>query len=308
MSKKVIITADDYGYIDLIDTAILGAAKNHRITTVSAFSNLNKVPLDQKITALKNTNANIGIGLHLTITSGMPLSQPKYLSKEKDGKLYFKSPKNIVLKKIPLEEVEIELKAQISQMRSILGNQIDHISCHHNILYLNPDLFDLYIKLAKAENLPIRAPRNCISKPKFSPIKNLNPALIPPYIEDAFGVMNARNIIPALVAVSENNVKSQENQLFVENVDSPNFFLIHHYGNQDINIFKTMYDILEENEVCEQIMHLGRATDPEDFNDFPNGINKGYLEDRHKEFLLLMSNEFLNLKNGQNDITFSKYS
>ena len=193
-------------------------------------------------------------------------------------------------------------------MRSILGNQIDHISCHHNILYLNPDLFDLYIKLAKAENLPIRAPRNCISKPKFSPLRNLNPALIPPYIEDAFGVMNARNIIPALVAVSENNVKSQENQLFIENVDSPNFFLIHHYGNQDINIFKTMYDIHEENEVCEQIMHLGRATVPEDFNDFPNGINKGYLEDRNKEFLLLMSNEFLNLKNGQNDITFSKYS
>ena len=308
MSKKVIITADDYGYIDLIDTAILGAAKDHRITTVSAFSNIKKDILDQKITALKNANANIGIGLHLTITSGLPLSRPSYLSKEKDGKLFFKSPKNIELKKIPLDEVELELKEQISQMRSVLGNQIDHISCHHNILYLNPELFNIFIKLAKAEKLPIRAPRNCISKTKFSPLRNLNPALIPPYIEDAFSVMNPKNILPALTAVSENNVKKQENQLFNEKVDFPNFFLIHHYGNPDINVFKTMYEILEEDEVCEQIMHLGRASVAEDFIDFPNGINKGYLIDRNKEFLLLMSNAFLNLKNGQNDITFSKYS
>ncbi len=308
MSKKVIITADDYGYIDLIDTAILGASKDRRITTVSAFSNMEKSVLAHKIDKLKAENADIGIGLHLTITSGKPLTDPKYLSKEKEGKLYFKSPKNIILKKIPVQELEIELKEQISQMRFVLGNAIDHISCHHNVLYLYPELFDVYIKLAKAENLPIRTPRNCISKDKFGPIRNFNPALIPPYIEDAFSVMNPKNILPALTAVSENNVKKQENQLFNEKVNFPNFFLIHHYGNPDINVFKTMYDILEEDEVCEQIMHLGRASVAEDFIDFPNGINKGYLIDRNKEFLLLMSNAFLNLKNGQNDITFSKYS
>ena len=120
--------------------------------------------------------------------------------------------------------------------------------------------------------------------------------------------MNPRNIIHALKAVSENNIKNQENQLFIENINSPNYFLIHHYGNPDINVFKAMYDNLEENEACEQIMHLGRTSVAEDFIDFPNGINKGYLNDRNKEFLLLMSDAFLNLKNGQNDITFSKYS
>jgi predicted glycoside hydrolase/deacetylase ChbG (UPF0249 family) len=308
MSKKVIITADDYGYINLIDDAIIGAAENNRITTVSAFSNIPIEELNQKISRLKNANPTIGIGLHLTITSGKPLTAPQYIASEKDGILCFKTPKKIVLKKIPISDVENELMAQLNQMRQVLGNQIDHISCHHNILYLYPSLFEVYLKIAKEANLPIRTPRNCISQTKFSPLRALNPALIPPYIEDAFNVMNPHNIVPALKAVSNENVTKQENDLAFKNINTSSYFLIHHYGNQINEVFETTYNLIGENETCEQIMHLARAANDEDLIDFPNGINKNYLVDRNKELILIMSNEFLNLKNGSNQLTFSKYS
>ena len=48
MSRKLIITADDYGYADHIDRGIIKAAKANCLTSVSCFSNIPKAKLEAK--------------------------------------------------------------------------------------------------------------------------------------------------------------------------------------------------------------------------------------------------------------------
>ncbi len=291
MARKLIITADDYGYTDLIDQAILGAARAGRITAVSAFANYAFNELKTKIKLLRDEVPNIPIGLHLSITSGSPLTHATSLMKKVKGKWQFKEPKEIVLKDIDLDEARTELVAQVVQMRQALNGKIDHLSCHHNILYLMPGLFSLLLEIAKDEGIQLRTPRNLISISKFSSVRELNPALIPLYIEHAFQAMNLENLKLALGAVGEKNVKNQEKEMKDQQITSPNYFLIHHYGNPDIEVFERTYGQIADQETCEQVMHLAIDKSAFDMKNFPNGINKKYLDGRNKEFVLLMSKE-----------------
>lgn len=153
MSQNLIITADDYSAHPLIDEGIETAFDRGLITTVSAFTNMKDSV--QKISQLHERfkDRNIKIGVHLTITAGEAITGRKARSitdpDSPPGKYQFSDLNELPLKMIfsNLNVLEEELFAQIKVIKD-LGIEVDHISCHHGILFLYNNLFKIVTDLA----------------------------------------------------------------------------------------------------------------------------------------------------------------
>ena len=136
--QKLIITADDYGAHALIDDAINYAVQMGWVTAVSAFANgpkYNGLACVDRVKILQDVNPNISVGLHLTITSGKPLSPVARSLIRKRGKYkgFFKGYTKQHPNKADEQELFGELKAQVDAFHNA-GITIKHFSDHHGFL------------------------------------------------------------------------------------------------------------------------------------------------------------------------------
>ena len=146
-NKQVIINADDYGLSQPINEGIIEAFKAGMLKSASILTNSEGLAdaLDRY-----SDHSGLGIGLHLTLVFGEPVSPP-----EKVPSLIFENGrlargyKNFVPKyllgKIKLSEIEYEWERQREAVAQI---EVDHIDSHQH-LHLLPDLFNLTVKLAR---------------------------------------------------------------------------------------------------------------------------------------------------------------
>ena len=145
--KQVIINADDFGLSGPVNEGIIQAHKAGMLKSVSLLTNSKglKDALEKY-----SDNPDLGLGLHLTLVFGKPVSPP-----EKVSSLLFKNDEfaigfdnfvpKYLLGQIKLDEIEYEWERQRDAVSDI---KIDHIDSHQH-LHLLPGLFDLTIKLAK---------------------------------------------------------------------------------------------------------------------------------------------------------------
>ncbi len=148
--KYLIVTADDLGLTKSINEGIAKACREGIVTSVSviptgeAFADALKVIKDL---GLK------GIGAHLALTETKPLL--------KSSKFYINHYplfKDIIFKKIDLEEIRKELKAQLELLKDS-GANITHINSHEH-MHMIPEILEILISLAKEFNIPaLRYPR-----------------------------------------------------------------------------------------------------------------------------------------------------
>lgn len=145
MKKRLIINADDFGMSKAVNYGIIQAYKDGIVTSTSIMSNMES--FEHGVDMLKN-NMNLGVGIHLNITLGYPLTQAKSLINEKGvfTKKNFCKPN--------VEEVKIEFIAQIEKALKS-GIRIDHIDGHHHIHQID-SLKDLVKELSDIYDLPIR--------------------------------------------------------------------------------------------------------------------------------------------------------
>ena len=94
--------------------------------------------------------ANLPLGTHCSSCAG---SQPY----RTDG--YFYSDSGEVAKHAKLDEVEIEIRAQIERAKA-MGLTPSHLDAHMHVLYATPELFGVFQKVARDYKLPIRMARN----------------------------------------------------------------------------------------------------------------------------------------------------
>ncbi len=156
--KFLAITADDYGPHPYINRGVIDAIKHNKVTSVGVMTNhyessnvpeyvydLNK-EVELLVDAINDENrdktnlSKIGIGAHLTLSSGAPITNNPILVHNKNikgfqhiGEFTFGNSKK------HLEAVQAEIEAQILTLKKILdpkGIKIDHISCHQGLLYL----------------------------------------------------------------------------------------------------------------------------------------------------------------------------
>ncbi len=299
MFKKLIVTADDYGYMNHIDEGIIAAVKANRVSTVSCFTNIPLAQLKAKIKKLQAANPAVGIGVHLTITSHQPLTHAPSLTSihPQTQQTVFTPVRQHRLRKINLAALKTELLAQIEQLAKIIGLQnIDHLNNHHHLLYLHQPFFDILTDLAASYCLPIRSPmRWSGNKPVHIYAEHKKALLKLPIQQEAIKSFPLRNALLSVKAALPSTAQTLAKTCASKKVKHPHLFMDQIYGQPYLKDWKDYWQQIDQGEIVEQIMHLSEKPQIQDYQQLPSGLNNRYFEGRYQEFNALMSTTYKNI-------------
>jgi predicted glycoside hydrolase/deacetylase ChbG (UPF0249 family) len=281
--KLVILTADDYGASRNINEGIELAAQEGSISEVSALGNF---PGSLSgLGSLAVRCPGLGIGVHLNLTTGRPISTNGGSSTITDAKGDFLAVEAFYarIREISPTDVERELRAQIDAVRSA-GIPIDHLSDHNGLLSLYPPFFEILAKLAIEYRVAVRSPvagsvayrdlyRNSGARRKGARI--------------AFR-MASRNLAGALRMVSYTGfeaMRAKAERLDELGIPHPDVLIDYLYGSPTIS---TALHILRTVPagVSEIVLHLGTA---DRSATYPNGLDTGYFDNREHELSVVTS-------------------
>ena len=158
MTTRLIINADDYGRTPGISAGIRQAHLQGVVTSTTCMMNLPSVESDL-IVAMKEC-PNLGLGVHLNMTYGQPLTDTVKLSKfvNADGRLPGLEGFLERLPRLETDLVEGEWRSQIERFISSTGKKPTHLDSHHHMSYFTRDLFSLMLDLARDYECAIRYP------------------------------------------------------------------------------------------------------------------------------------------------------
>lgn len=136
--KKIVINADDFGLTEGVTLGILSGYKNGNISSTSLIVNMEYT---KEAIFLAKQNPELGLGIHLNVTVGKPISNLQDISTLVNENGNFYSSKDYSNGKVNINEGDLlkEFEAQISKFIELVGKKPEHINCHH--LY---DFFGIY--------------------------------------------------------------------------------------------------------------------------------------------------------------------
>jgi len=145
--REIIVNADDYGMCKSLNDGIIKAYNKGVLSSTTIMANIVST---EQMYRLDKEAKGIGIGVHLNLTQGFPLSSFSIL--REDGMFDRARIRN---NEFDINEVEEEF---IMQIEKIVTNvkKVTHIDSHHHI-HLNPVFIELVKKLAIKYNLKVRA-------------------------------------------------------------------------------------------------------------------------------------------------------
>lgn len=157
--RHLIVNADDLGLSPGVNLGIVEAHRQGIVTSASLMANL---PEAVGAAALARENPGLGIGLHLNLSAGRPITDCPALTWS-DGSFL---PRLRVLLRVAISprarrEAWAEMDAQVEQASS-LGVALDHLDSHHHIHLLRP-LRRRAIALAFELGVPMRLPAERLS-------------------------------------------------------------------------------------------------------------------------------------------------
>lgn len=158
MTTRLIVNADDYGHTLDVSRGIRAAHLKGIVTSTTAM--MNKPAAEESLRQAPGGAPRLGLGVHLTITSGgslLPAEQIKTLISE-DGLFFKVVPFANRLDQVDPAEAKAEWRAQIEQFISVAGRKPTHLDSHHHSSYFSPGLLRAMLELAREYNSPIRLP------------------------------------------------------------------------------------------------------------------------------------------------------
>jgi len=159
MNTFLIVNADDLGLVPSVSEGILEA---HARGIVSSTTMLVTRPLSQRLVRKAKGFSSLGVGIHLNMTLGTPVSpRAKVRSLTDEGGIFRKLTPGSV-RRIRARELEIEWTAQILHFKKIWGQYPTHLDSHHHI-HVHPVIRKVFLKLASHFKVPFRPP-----SPRFS--------------------------------------------------------------------------------------------------------------------------------------------
>ena len=158
MARQMIVNADDFGVSPGVSRGIIQAHLEGIVTSASVMVTMPWAA--EAIVVAQSEARKLGLGLHLNLTAGFPISPPEDVPDlvDSDGRFRRKADIVLALPMVDMAQVERELRAQIARFISLVGHPPDHLDSHHHITYLNPAIFSLMLRLAKEFAVPIRCP------------------------------------------------------------------------------------------------------------------------------------------------------
>jgi chitin disaccharide deacetylase len=149
---KVLINADDFGMSDGVCRSIL------ELLDIGAVSNTTlMLAVDGAAARMKKWNARslLGVaGVHLQLTSGVPLSPPSEVASLVDpatGRFWARED----IYQIDPHEVEREWSRQIEAAMSVLGGIPTHLDSHRGVSRI-PECIPIFVSLAQQYGLSVR--------------------------------------------------------------------------------------------------------------------------------------------------------
>ena len=172
LTGYLIMNADDYGPLDYINDGIIKGIEDGIVNSVSVLVSYQDMPeypnfihnLNRLMKTVEKVDHHVGIGLHLSLNAGKPITSKKeeidaLMSKRKEG--YFKSVNEININKNYINAAKVEIKNQIEFLSDYLKShdrEIDHINHHVGFVSFHQGLWECFIEIAQQENLPVRSP------------------------------------------------------------------------------------------------------------------------------------------------------
>lgn len=131
--KRLIVNADDFGMTPGINRGIIDCCENGIVTSATLMVNGEAAA---EAAAMAARCPQLGVGLHLNLTDGLPASRPAEVTSllSRDG--VFPGVGNIILRlttgAVDRHELEAEIAAQTIRCRD-LGVEPTHIDSHHHV-------------------------------------------------------------------------------------------------------------------------------------------------------------------------------
>ena len=156
--KQLIINSDDYGRTPEISHGIREAHLHGVVTSTTCMMNIPTTADDIAI-ALKEA-PNLGMGVHLVLTMGRPISAPESVPSivDENGNFFKYTPLVEHLTTLNMDEVKKEWRSQIEAFIKASRRKPTHIDSHHHSSYFSPNLFRGMLELAQEYDCAIRFP------------------------------------------------------------------------------------------------------------------------------------------------------
>lgn len=151
---RLILKADDFGSTPGVTDGIAKTMVDGIVRDTSFLTNSEYYDY-----ALRKAE-EIGLkacGLHLTLTYGKPLSNPKDIPSivQEDGKFY-RNPDSFPKDNFNVKDVKKEFKAQLDKFKES-GLELTHIDSHHHIhALIGDEVVEFVMEMAAKEGVPVR--------------------------------------------------------------------------------------------------------------------------------------------------------
>lgn len=158
-SKLLIIHADDLAVAHSEDTASFDALDKHAVTSASIMV---PCPWLIEVAAYAKDHPDADLGLHLTLTAEWntyrwgPVESKDKVPSLLDPSGYLWPEVEPAVRNLKVEEAEREIRSQIERAVA-MGIHPTHLDSHMGVLFERPDLFAVYVKVAREYKLPFLA-------------------------------------------------------------------------------------------------------------------------------------------------------
>lgn len=152
----LIVNADDFGHSAGINRGILEAHHDGIVTSTTVMINYPDAPAG--LEQAQKEAPDLGLGLHLTLTSGSPVSPPEQVPSLVDETGSFYRIQALVNGDVvwQAEDVEREFRAQLERFQALTGKLPTHLDSHHHVAAISPEVLAIFLKLAAEHQLPVR--------------------------------------------------------------------------------------------------------------------------------------------------------
>ncbi len=152
MKRSLIVNADDCNLTPGVTKAILDCHDHGILTSTTFMINL---PVETPTVRALLRRKKLGVGLHLNMTLGRPVSHPKQIRSLLSSEGRFRKLNEQLAKPPRAAEILTEYQNQIRVFRKIFGRLPTHLDTHHQI-HDHPFFFQVLLDLALKNKLPVR--------------------------------------------------------------------------------------------------------------------------------------------------------
>ncbi len=150
--RTLIVNADDFGLTGGVSRGILEAHRTGIVTSTTVIVNR---PIDPVLIE-ELLASGLGVGLHLNLTLGPPVSAPKRVPSLVDAEERFIRDARELAGRARKDEARIELGTQIDVFRRLIGRFPTHLDSHHHVGRHQP-ILELVLDFAQAIKVPVRS-------------------------------------------------------------------------------------------------------------------------------------------------------